>query len=419
MLASENRERSLNNYEQIKFINFEPSSKRKLPNKSIKPISKSKVSFEEIDGVFVPGLTSSMGSFIGTLARNTKIVDRKSRYFVSLGMNSILDLTDNTSGSQLHHLSPQSIEACLSMFETTKNNTSNFTIDQYEKLLDYDENNFKKYVKNVINRIKYSRIQDSNDIIRDVYEHLFKLHLYSPDIFKEGSQEFLSEQDYVIKIWGQLIEIIFRETGIYAHWGDTVSDQVLSAGARFRMDLRLLNRAITLKKTIDVANAEFSKEQQDHKYYKDILKAVLSSKIQLNSLISGHPNITKEEIKKIKIPFNIISGMVCDVYSIGLESSGLYIINEVAQMKIPTTLRELKNGGISQFLKSLFMLKEMCLNIKNIHNEKDEILRVRNIKVIKKNKNKYHSILDTEKLTWIRDLWLPPPMKDGDEDSDD
>ncbi|ORE01199.1 hypothetical protein BCV72DRAFT_246132 [Rhizopus microsporus var. microsporus] len=77
-----------------------------------------------------------------------------------------------------------------------------------------------------------------------------------------------------VKIWGQLIEIVSRDTGIYAHWGDTVSYQVLSADTRFRMDLRLLNHAIIFKGIIDVAIAEFSKEQQDHKYYKDMLKTV-------------------------------------------------------------------------------------------------------------------------------------------------
>ena len=90
------------------------------------------------------------------------------------------------------------------------------------------------------------------------------------------------------------------------------------------MDLRLLNHAIIFKGTIDIANTEFSKEEQGHKYYKNMLKTVLSSRVQLNSLISYYPNITKGSIKKIKLPFSIVSGMVHDVYSIELVSSSLY-----------------------------------------------------------------------------------------------
>lgn len=51
--------------------------------------------------LFVSGLSSPVGSFIGILADNPQIIDRKSRYFVALGMNGILDMTDETPGSQL------------------------------------------------------------------------------------------------------------------------------------------------------------------------------------------------------------------------------------------------------------------------------------------------------------------------------
>jgi hypothetical protein len=61
--------------------------------------------------VFVEGLDVSLGSFIGILAANSVIVDRKTRHFVTLGMNGILDMTDLTSGSQLDELSSESVNA--------------------------------------------------------------------------------------------------------------------------------------------------------------------------------------------------------------------------------------------------------------------------------------------------------------------
>lgn len=79
---------------------------------------------------------------------------------------------------------------------------------------------------------------------------------------------------------------------------------------------------------------KFAKEQKEEKYYKDLLKIFLSSKLQLNSLVRNHPSLTGQDIQEIQLPFSIISGMTCDVYCLSLKAPDLYVIHEVSGIKI-------------------------------------------------------------------------------------
>lgn len=64
--------------------------------------------FSEVDSVIIPGLNTSLGSYIGRPAKESVISESKSRYFVALGHNDILDLTDDSPGSQLAGLNETS-----------------------------------------------------------------------------------------------------------------------------------------------------------------------------------------------------------------------------------------------------------------------------------------------------------------------
>jgi hypothetical protein len=240
----------------------------------------------EVDGVFVLGLSSSVGSFIGILASNSQIFDRKSRYVVTLGMNGILDMTDTTPDSQLPHLPEEALQACQNKFAPDQREINLDTIEKYEELLFLNEKNYRNFLQKSLDCIKYSRIPDQDDIVCDVYQHILKVHLYSPEVFTEKARNFLSEQDYIIKFWSYIIETVFRSSGVMAHWGDTISYFSIENGTLTKMDLRLINLcADSLKEALDVGNAEFAKKESESKYYKDLLKAVLSSKIHLNELL--------------------------------------------------------------------------------------------------------------------------------------
>jgi hypothetical protein len=95
-----------------KFINSNPTSyyqdsrKRKASAISNPTTSRPRIEFTENDNVFIDNLEPSIGSYIGTLARNTIITSYVIRYFVICGMNGILDLTELHPQSQMMSLSP-------------------------------------------------------------------------------------------------------------------------------------------------------------------------------------------------------------------------------------------------------------------------------------------------------------------------
>lgn len=95
----------------------------------------------------------------------------------------------NSRNSQKKHYKP--VKISLHLFKK-------YTVQKYEELLLLNENDHRKS----LHRIKYSHIPDENDGVRDVYQHILKVHNYSSEIFSEKTRNFLSEQDYIIKVLG-------------------------------------------------------------------------------------------------------------------------------------------------------------------------------------------------------------------------
>ncbi|KAI9361297.1 hypothetical protein BD770DRAFT_425680 [Pilaira anomala] len=117
LLDYENRQKSLNSYQRIKFISFNPSSSKKKNQDHPPQPPRPRVIVSEIDGIFIQGLDSSTDSFIQTLANNSQVTDRKTKHFITLGMNSTLDITDRTEGSRLSQILNEVKKACKDEFE--------------------------------------------------------------------------------------------------------------------------------------------------------------------------------------------------------------------------------------------------------------------------------------------------------------
>ncbi|KAG2202738.1 hypothetical protein INT47_004762 [Mucor saturninus] len=226
-------------------------------------------------------------------------------------MNGILDMTDKTTGSQLLQLLEEASQACQNRFVPIQKAVNSGTIQKYKDLLVLNEDSYRKFRKISLNHIKYLRIHNEYDIVGDAYQHILKAHLYSPDLFTEKARGFLSEQDYIIKFWGYLIETVFRSSSVMAHWGDTISSYSVENGLHARMDLRLIVQLDdSFKEVLDVGNAEFAKKETDSKYYKDLLKAVISSKIHLNELVKDFPGMTQEKVKNLQMPLCVVSARI-------------------------------------------------------------------------------------------------------------
>lgn len=157
--------------------------------------------------------------------------------------------------------------------------------------------------------------------------------MYSPDIFYVDAGKLFSECDFIVKIWGELFEIAFRSSNVTLHWGDTVSAKTLAVGANMKMDLRLIN-AFSSAESTDVATADFVKSESEAKFYRDLLKVVLSSKIHLNGIIK---DLDKESALKVIVPFCVIAGVTGYIYSIRIVAKSVYVVTEVTRITIPSS----------------------------------------------------------------------------------
>ncbi|KAF1803740.1 hypothetical protein V8B55DRAFT_1096820 [Mucor lusitanicus] len=187
------------------------------------------------------------------------------------------------------------------------------------------------------------------------------------------------------------------------------------------MDLRMMS-CVTgeMEEGIDTGNAEFAKEQLENKYYKDLLKCVLASKIQLNHILRDR---CANEISSVEMPLAIFSGITMDVYALSLKSSGLYVLQDVAQTKFPMTFMDLKHNGIENMIKALATYKKMAMKIHDINEENEQGgTKRKKVKVIPRNQGRPYalSVVRQDASTWTRALWKPPRMEsDSDSEGDE
>lgn len=123
-----------------------------------------------------------------------------------------------------------------------------------------------------------------------------------------------------------------------------------------KMDLRIIMSLDNQKIMPDFATGEIAKDISKSKFYTDKLKTVLSSKMDLNQLIESFPK-SYESTLPVYIPFFIIAELEATVCVLYPGSNGLYIINEVTTISLPTTLLEVKDGAILRAISSLNVIK--------------------------------------------------------------
>jgi hypothetical protein len=99
----------------------------------------------------------------------------------------------------------------------------------------------------------------------------------------------------------------------------------------------------------NLATGEIAKDIWMSKFYKDKLKAVLSSKMDMNQFVESFPKAYKSTLP-VYIPFIIMTELEATVYTLYLGSNSLCIIDKVSNASIPRSLFEVKDGRISAFV---------------------------------------------------------------------
>ncbi|RCH78846.1 hypothetical protein CU097_000103, partial [Rhizopus azygosporus] len=124
-----------------------------------------------------------------------------------------------------------------------------------------------------------------------------------------------TEADYVVKLFGPILENVFRE-----------------------------NEELSI--------VEFAKQPQPCKYYTDKKRAVMSSWLHLKHRIKGS-QLNLQDAKRLAIPFVLCEGLEADIYKIRLVDDTWTVVEKAKDMHIPSSILEIKNGGIRDLLEAL------------------------------------------------------------------
>lgn len=238
---------------------------------------------------------------------------------------------------------------------TTPRIDDRYTEIQQEIQLTSNENG--RYYKRYLEKLNMFKTNEKYGITKKLHAMILELLPYDSYIFDEKESKLLSEGDYVVKVWGPLLETLVRGSGTVLHWGNTVAENIKATGRNIKMDLRILSSLNTEKTVPNLATGEIAKNIWMSKLYKDKLKRVLSSKIMnLTQFVESFPK-SYERTLPVYIPFIIVAALEAAVYALYLGSNGLYTINEVATISLPRTLFEVKDGRISKVVSSLNIVK--------------------------------------------------------------
>ncbi|KAG1038447.1 hypothetical protein G6F43_012685 [Rhizopus delemar] len=404
MLEAERRDANLNQYSKLTFIHHTQEQyvnpplpvKRKSTEQAASSVVGVEIdAFEEIDSMHVEGMGESIATWVGREGRITAVVDRKTRYFHALGMNGILDLSDTSEGSQFSKFSLDTQEKIRQLFSPP-----HITIPCIEQRFEEIQNELR---------------HTANENGRYLKRYLEKL-----DMFKSKEKCSTSKRlgDYVVKVWGPLLETLFRGSGAILHWGDTVPDNIRAVNRTIKMDLRIINSLDDEKIMPDFATGEIAKSILKSKFYKDKLKAVLLSKMDLNQIIESSSKFNESTLP-IYMPFFIIAELEATVCVLYLGSNGLYVINEITTISLPTTSLEVKNGAVLRVISKLNIMKKLVEDIKQLNKTIVELESIKKRKTLK--------VLTVSQISndkdepnfkeWIRPVWFPPKFESDSDDA--
>ncbi|KAI7867034.1 hypothetical protein BDF14DRAFT_1807795 [Spinellus fusiger] len=345
----------------------------------------------EEDGVQVGGIHDSVGTTIKKEAvrlhsdyYNLSLEQKDS---VALGLNSVLDLTQEKYAIQKKLFGEESWRSLIN--NTPKNLFNNNSV-------------VKKYKEEIAKIEKMAK-----DDIRDARAYAYKLEMKSTrpdeaDLFALYSQylEILEYHDYIfekhiditeadvtIKMWGPLLEKVFRQTKLRCKWGESVGDSSgTSNGMGYKVDLRILKDTMSRKnKEADKANVEIARMNASvAKITKDKTKLLLESKCILDRLVKEAPH----SVTEIIIPALQLIGNKSQLISLKLMANGLYVGIKEGAAVIPSKVARIKD--FQHVVNLLFMLKRAVLDVSDITLKESE------------------DSLNTNKLLWLRGSWSPP-----------
>lgn len=146
--------------------------------------------------------------------------------------------------------------------------------------------------------------------------------------------------------------------------GDTTSPYLSVINLHFKLDFRLIVKDFN-NDDLDVTTGELARHSSttSSKMNKDFIKSALTTKAHLNAALERMSYIPPNKIKTVVAPMIQIMGLSCIVYGMNIVDKKIYTLQKLCSFNYPSTLREVKKGGMKALLKGFGLVESMIKNI--------------------------------------------------------
>ncbi|CAG8711578.1 13080_t:CDS:2, partial [Dentiscutata heterogama] len=195
-----------------------------------------------------------------------------------------------------------------------------------------------------------------------------EMFLIDPFIFvdKEGNKQNLTEIEFVLKVAGPIIDIIFSDVQHLVHlkWGETVS-KATAVGRK--IDLQVICRGKNQGKIVELSHSECARRTTPTKIISDRSKCLRTNKSVLDKYLSH--DLSDEIIKNSAVIGLQLAALYGQIIGVDLLDNGLYFGFEGPLLRFPTQINDIT--VLKQTLEALYFFKEsivhkaealLCLN---------------------------------------------------------
>ncbi|KAI8367220.1 hypothetical protein EDC96DRAFT_574724 [Choanephora cucurbitarum] len=401
--------------------------KRKQNNSSPVPKSSKKRGVDiqihqiEHDSITVPGSDISLATIIKRKA--VKVHEKfvlspddltpRQRKIMSAGLSSILDLTDQSFGSQRSIFTAEQWDYVNAYFE------ERLTIKQHA--LDDDISNAVKIVQNTLKlsndyecaieyvdklKQKYSKSDKLKATTYKIIKHILKTMDNYGHLLHE--KKVVRENEYMRLMWSYLLELLFPPKGIVrvvtgesenAYSTESKKEQYPLAKSvhGFKIDVRLVVE-VGDEEEIDLAVGECAKRIDDNKAIKDNAKLLRECKDSIDRLINTLKD-TNDDVMSYMIQ---ITGSSCALSTMHLAANGLYVAKHRFTFNIPHRFDDL--SSLPETLAQLLTMK------KEVQSVADKIIKERTkTHTAEVSFNRQKAPIINDRLSWLRSTWYSPP----------
>ncbi|CAG8587558.1 9675_t:CDS:10, partial [Scutellospora calospora] len=171
-------------------------------------------------------------------------------------------------------------------------------------------------------------------------------------INKKGEKKNLTEIEYITKVSGPILDIIFSNNYdiLYLRWGETIP--------RPTVNRKIYLRVLSIDNNVDLSHSEFARKATPVKVIKDRSKCIRTNKCILDTYLMH--NLPEEAIENSTFYGLQSAGLEGQIFGIDLLDDGLYFSLEGPAYRFPAQLNDI--NVLRNSLEVLYFFKENAIN---------------------------------------------------------